>query len=240
MSPLLDDPRVADGMAAQLSWRDERLEAGERPVGWKVAFSAPAAMENLGIEAPLVGFLTDRALVESGSDYSLHGWTKPALEPEIAIHMGASLGAGTDRDAAAAAIRGLGPAIELADLDAPVEDVRNVVATNIFQRGVILGPVDEDRRGGDATGITARVYDHDELIAEQDDPCSVVGDLVDVTRHVADLLAAAGSELAEGDVIISGSVVPIVFVEPGRHIRLELDPLGALDVNFTDAPASPD
>ena len=77
MSPLWDDARVAEGMAAQLKWRAERLADGELPVGWKVAFSAPAAMERLGIEAPLVGFLTDKALVESGSEYSLSGWTKP-------------------------------------------------------------------------------------------------------------------------------------------------------------------
>jgi 2-keto-4-pentenoate hydratase len=228
-------------MAAQLKRRDERLAAGEQPVGWKVAFSAPAAMANLKIEAPLIGFLTDRALVESGDDYSLAGWTKPALEPEIAIHMAADLPAGASREQAAAAIAGLGAAIELADLDSPVEDVQNVVATNIFQRGVILGPVDESRRGGDASGISAHVYDHDELLDQQDDPCSVVGDLVDVTRHVADLLGAFGGKLSARDVIISGSVVPILWVRPGQHIRLELEPLGSLDIHFDNeaAPAGP-
>jgi 2-keto-4-pentenoate hydratase len=237
VSPLWDDARVADGMAAQMKRRAECLANGERPVGWKVAFSAPAAMERLGIEAPLVGFLTDRALVESGSEYSLRAWTKPALEPEIAIHMGADLHGGADRATASAAIAGLGPAIELADLDRPVEDLRNVVATNIFQRGVILGPMDKSRRGGDAGGIAARIYDGDQLVAEQDDPCAVVGDLVDVTRHVADVLAASGSGLSSGDVIISGSVVPILSVEPGQHIRLELEPLGRLEVQLTEAAA---
>ncbi|MEA2442716.1 MAG: hypothetical protein QOJ12_8 [Thermoleophilales bacterium] len=239
MSPLWDDRRVAEGMTAQLQWREERLAAGERPVGWKVAFSAPAAMANLGIEAPLIGFLTDRALVRSGAEFSLDGWVKPALEPEIAIHMADDLRAGADREEAAAAIGGLGAAIELADLDSAPEDVRHVVATNIFQRGVILGPVDESRRGGDATGIVARVYDHDATVAEEHDPCSVVGDLVDVTRHVADLLGAFGSELSAGDVIISGSVVPLLWVEPGQHIRLDLEPLGRLDVRLVgDAAAA--
>jgi 2-keto-4-pentenoate hydratase len=238
VSPLWDDRRVAEGMAAQLQRREERLAAGERPLGWKVAFSAPAAMANLNIEAPLIGFLTDRALVSSGAEYSLEAWVKPALEPEIAIHMADDLPAGSDRDAAAASIGGLGAAIELADVDSPPEDVRHVVATNIFQRGVILGPVDESRRGGDATGIVARVYDDDVLVAEQADPCAVVGDLVEVTRHVADLLGAFGSGLSAGDVIISGSVVPLLWVEPGQHIRLELEPLGQVDVRLVDHAAA--
>jgi 2-keto-4-pentenoate hydratase len=226
-------------MPAQLKWREERLAAGERSVGWKVAFSAPAALANLKIEAPLIGFLTDHALVESGADYSLAGWAQPALEPEIAIHMAADLPAGASREQATAAIAGLGAAIELADLDTPFDEVPAVLATNIFQRGVILGPVDESRRGGDANGISARVYDGDRLLAEQDDPCSVVGDMVDVTRHVADLLGAFGAKLSAQDVIISGSVVPFLRVLPGQHIRLELDPLGELDVRFHNEAAPP-
>ncbi len=64
-------------MAAQLNRRRERIKAGEKPLGWKVGFGAPAAMEKLGIDAPLVGFLTDKALVASGSTISLADWRKP-------------------------------------------------------------------------------------------------------------------------------------------------------------------
>ncbi len=53
-----------------------------------MAFGAPQALEQLGLGAPLVGFLTSRAFVEPGAVYSIAGWTKPALEAEIAVHMG--------------------------------------------------------------------------------------------------------------------------------------------------------
>src|ERR1700724_2515204 len=55
-----DDPRIKRGMAIQLQRRRERLDAGEKAVGWKVAFGAPAAMERLRITAPLFGFLMQR------------------------------------------------------------------------------------------------------------------------------------------------------------------------------------
>ena len=48
-----DDPRIARGMAVQLQRRRERLDAGEKALGWKVAFSAAAAMERLRTTAPL-------------------------------------------------------------------------------------------------------------------------------------------------------------------------------------------
>jgi 2-keto-4-pentenoate hydratase len=79
-----DDPRVARGMKAQLADRRARIAAGETSLGWKVGFGAQAAMENLKISAPLVGFLMKRGLVPVGT--SLKGWVKPEVEPEIAIH----------------------------------------------------------------------------------------------------------------------------------------------------------
>jgi 2-keto-4-pentenoate hydratase len=233
MTAVWDDPRVSAGMRAQLGLRDRRLAAGAKALGWKVAFSAPEAMERLGIAAPLVGFLTDRSIAASGSDYSLDGWTKPALEPEIAIHMGADLRAGASEAEAEDAIAGLGAAIELADVDRPLDDLEAVIATNIFQRGVILGPLDISRARGDATGIAVRIERDGEEIAAEDDPGAVVGRPVDVARHVADLLAACGAALRAGDVIISGSVVPLIWVAPGEHVAYRSTALGELDVRFT-------
>ncbi|MBX5441426.1 MAG: hypothetical protein IRZ32_07855 [Solirubrobacteraceae bacterium] len=227
-----NDPRVARGMERQLEARARRLEAGERPLGWKVAFGSPQAMENLGIEAPLVGFLTDAARVEDGAACSVAGWTNGALEPEIAVHLGADLEAGADRETAAAAIAGLGPAIELADLDLPLDDLEAVVAGNIFQRGVVLGPMDPARAGGDGTGLSAEIERDGAPVARTGRPLDVVGDLVDATRHVADFLGAFGERLRAGEVIITGSVVPLIRLDGGGAYAYRLEPLGGLAVSI--------
>jgi 2-keto-4-pentenoate hydratase len=228
-----DDPRVARGMERQLQERRRRLDAGERALGWKVAFGAPQAMANLGIEAPLVGFLTDRAEVADGATYSIAGWTKGALEPEIAVHMGSDLAAGADRDAAAAAIAGLGPAIELADLDLPLDDLEPVVAGNIFQRGVVLGPADPGRAGADAAGLRAEIDRDGAPLAQTEAPLEMVGDLLDVVRHVADFLGAFGERLGAGEVIITGSVVPLVWLEGAAAYDYRLHPIGGLSLRIT-------
>jgi 2-keto-4-pentenoate hydratase len=62
-----DDPRIARGMPLQLAKRRERIAAGERPLGWKVGLGAPATMERLKLQGPVVGFLMQRALLLSGS-----------------------------------------------------------------------------------------------------------------------------------------------------------------------------
>lgn len=71
MTAAWEDPRICRGMTEQLRRRRELLSAGHKPLGWKLAFGGPAAMERLHINAPLVGFLLQSALLPSGSTVSL-------------------------------------------------------------------------------------------------------------------------------------------------------------------------
>jgi 2-keto-4-pentenoate hydratase len=235
MSNPWDDPRIARGMKEQLASRRARIAAGEAPLGWKVGFGAPAMMEKLKITAPLVGFLMQRALIAPGGSASLAGWVKPVAEPEIAVHIGRDLPGGGDHAAAAAAIAALGPAIELADADLPFEDPEAILKGNIFQRHVILGEPDASRAGGSTAGLTARVFRRDAETARTSDPEAATGKIVGIVRHVADLLTAFGELLAAGDVIIAGSVVPPLLIEPDEpSVAYALDPLGRISVAFAN------
>src|SRR5438105_3351009 len=95
-----DDPRIQRGMKHNLETRRQRLASGDRPLGWKVGFGAPAMLKQLGTLGPLVGFLTENARLPSGTQISLAGWTKPIAEPEVAVHIGQDVPAGADRDTA--------------------------------------------------------------------------------------------------------------------------------------------
>ena len=228
----IDDPRILRGMGVQLACWRERINAGEQPLGWKVGFGAPAAMQKLDIRAPLVGFLTDRALVATGATVSLAGWAKPVAEPEIAVHMGRNLSAGADRDTVKAAIAGVGPAIELADVDRPPQDVEQILAGNIYQRGVILGPCDASRAGGVVAGLHGDIARNGSAFAQTSDPQALTGDLIHIVRHVAETLAAFGQTLRAGQIIITGSIVPPLWVEAGEEIVFKLDPIGSVSVRF--------
>jgi 2-keto-4-pentenoate hydratase len=228
-----DDPRIARGMQTQLVQRRARIAAGDSPLGWKVGFGAPAAMAKLGIAAPLVGHLMQSALVPAGATISLAGWTKPVAEPEIAVHMGRDLAAGTGPEDARLAIAALGPAIELADLDRPPDDVEQVLSGNIYQRRVVLGMHDASRAGAKVDGLTCRVFRRSEEYARTDDPQAATGALLGIVRHVADLLGAFGERLRAGDIIITGSVVPPLFVEADeKSVAFALDPVGEVSVCF--------
>ena len=236
MSAPWDDPRVRRGLEKQLAWRRERLAAGEKSIGWKMAYGAPAIMQRLGISAPLAGFLTDRARLESGATVSLRGWIKPVAEPELAVYLGKDLPAGTDRDAAVASIAAVRPAIELVDIERPAEPetLELTLAGNISQRHVVLGPLDGKLAGADLANLKARVFRSDTEIAKTPDVTANTGDPVELLRHLANLLAAFGERLRASEFVITGSVVPPIFLEqPYEAIRFDLDPVGSVSVRFS-------
>ena len=175
-------------------------------------------MEKLGIDAPLVGYLLQSRRVESRDSVGIAKWDNPKLEPEIVARVGEDGG-----------IAAIGAAIELIDLDPGVGDPEEILARNIFQRHVLLGPVTE---GASPADVSLKVIVDGEEVAASDDVTEATGDLDGLVAHVAETLEAAGASLERGDMVICGSIVPALDIEPGSTVEVVLEPLGSLIVSF--------
>ena len=234
MSETLQDPRIANGMRAQMELRQKLLDGGAKQIGWKVGLGAPAMQAKCGLTAPIVGFLLDRAELASGATVSLAGWKKPVAEAEIAAYIGRDLPAGANRDEVRRAIAALGPAIELADADGPMDDVQATLAGDIFQRHVILGPRDAMRGGARLDGLTGRVTRSGQDVPVPADLETNIGEVVNIVRHVADVTAAVGGGLRAGQFIICGSLTVPMFLEAGESgVDFQLAPIGEVSVRFS-------
>jgi 2-keto-4-pentenoate hydratase len=187
-------------------------------------------MERLRISAPLIGFLMRDAIVPSGRTVSIEDWTKPAAEPELAVHLGKTVAPGSDRDTTMQAIAGLGPAIELADVDHPAEDVEGTLARNIYQRHLIMGPL--QIAGGSIEGLRARVEHGDVEIADTTELEALTGELISIVQHTANVLGFFGESLDAGHIIIAGSITPPIWVKPGEDIVFHLSGCEPISVHF--------
>jgi 2-keto-4-pentenoate hydratase len=175
---------------------------------------------HLGLSRPVIGHLTTASLIEPGSTHSLEGSVRVGVEPEIAIRLGAD-----------ASIESLAPAIEVVDLDPAITELEQILAANVFHRGVVLGPPARGVGPADLEGLTATVTRNSTV--EQRAAYSETGDdPVEIVKLVAERLALVREELRPGQVIIGGSLTPIVFVEPGDSIEVELGPLGSLALSL--------
>jgi 2-keto-4-pentenoate hydratase len=220
------------GLPRQLAVRSRMMSAGAHPIGWKVGFGAPSALELMQITAPLLGFMTDATVLESGAAVDTAGWERGIVEFEVAVYLGEDLSAGASTEEARAAISAVGPAIELANIDLPVDaaGVEDILAGDIFHRAVIFGEPARDRAGLDITGMSARILIDGEEQASTTELEAITGPYPWIVITVADTLAANGELLRSGDVIITGSVVPPIAVSKGREFTFALDPFDPISV----------
>jgi len=198
-------------------WRAS-LDSGAHRLGWKIGFNPPEVQAKLGLAAPAVGHLTSATLIGADGSHSLAGAQAPKAEPEIVIEIG------PDKT-----IAGLGAAIEIVDIPAlpgGPDEVGDVVAANIFHRGVAIGS-----SAAESPAEATWSFSVDgEVVREGDASDYPIGDMIHV---VADTLEAAGEHLDAGDRIIAGALAPPPDVEPGQRLTLDLGPLGAIEVQLT-------
>jgi 2-keto-4-pentenoate hydratase len=217
----VSDERVFRGTAAHLErWRS-LLGDGAQRVGWKVGLNPPAAQERAGISEPVVGHMTDRTVVPAGGVYEgTERATELHVEPEIFVEVGDD-----------GSIAGIGPALEIVDMDLDVADIEAVLAGDIFHRGVVFGELDETGAGGDLDGLSARIVHNGEVVAEPN-PAEVIGDVQVLVDLVARTLAEHGESLQRGDRIITGTLMPAPKVAKGDEFALDLGSSGAVSVRF--------
>ncbi len=201
-------------MRALLARREAELAGGATAVGWKIGFNTPAIQAHFGLDDPVVGYLTDTGVTPDGSTVAIAGWTAPAVEVELAVRVGRDGG-----------VAGIGPALELVDLDMPFADIEPVLAANVCQRGVVFG---EEVPGVDYSDVAVTVARGGALVAEG----RPVEDPAETVAFVRRFLAEHGATLEPEHRIIAGSMVAPVAVAPGDELRVEFGRLGVLCVRF--------
>ena len=212
--------RVTRGLEAQFRALAAKRAEGDELIGWKIGINAEPVQKHFGLSRPVLGHLTRASLIEPGATHSVAGGVRVGVEPEVAIHLGEG-----------GVIESLGPAIEVVDLDPALTELEPILAGNVFHRGVVLGPP----AGGVGPADLARIavtVEKNGTVVERASYADAGEDPLDVVRLIAERLALVGAELDAGQVIIAGSLTPIVFVEPGDRIEIDLGPVGSLGLSL--------
>jgi 2-keto-4-pentenoate hydratase len=199
---------IEEGTEAMLVRRQKILDAGADPIGWKVGFNVPEIQRKLGIDAPLAGFLTTDSLIEDDWDeYPV------VVESEVAVEIGDD----------GRSIVAMLPALELADPPDLDLEIEQILAGNIFHRGVAFGPRVETTAPGAGR-----------ILVNGEEQHTVKPEGLDrMVAAVAARLEAAGGELRAGDRIITGVLAPPYEAQEGDTVRLELDELGSVELRFS-------
>jgi 2-keto-4-pentenoate hydratase len=207
---------IADAYEIQEVVTATRLERGERVVGWKLGYTSLAMRQQMGIDAPNFGPLTDAMLLASGALVAPE-LMQPRVEPEVALRIGRVVeGDVTNDDVLAATVEACA-CLEV--VDSAYVDYRFTLEDNTADGSsaaqVVLG--DSLRDLGALDSIPVTLSRNGEVTANGTTAAASGHPVIGVVWLVQQL-AERGLRLNPGDVVITGGLTAAVPLEPGDTV----------------------
>ena len=214
----------------------EQFEAIEAPrrgevVGYKIGLTTPIMQKLCGVDEPCYGAMFASEIRHNPAEIRVGDYCRVGIETEIAMRLGADLPEGGGRARVEAAVESCMAAIEvLEDLrhDYKRLSARSMVAGNVWNAGCVLGAPVADWRQLDLAMATSRLTINGTEIGSGKGS-DVMGNPLNALSWLADKLAADGRPLQRGMVVMTGSMVPIQFPNPGDRAVVEVSGLGTAE-----------
>lgn len=240
MPPLTErEPAIGIDDAYRISRRmlDRRLAEGERVVGKKIGVTSQAVQDMLGVHQPDFGFLTDWMHIANGAAVSLAdtGLIQPRAEGEIAFKLKHDLqGPGVTREDVLDATEYVSPCFEI--VDSRIRDwqirIQDTVADNASCGVFVIGEARVEPRALDLAAARMDIRKNGEPIATGYG-AAVQGHPAEAVAWLANTLGAFGIPFLAGELILSGSLAPLLPAAAGDRFELDLDGVGSAAVRFT-------
>lgn len=235
--PLIErDPSLTidDAYAISLDALARRRADGEKVIGKKIGVTSKAVQDMLGVHQPDFGFLTDRMRVEGVIDIDAHGLIQPRAEAEIAFILKAPLnGPGVTAAQVIDATEAIAPCFEI--VDSRIQDwkigIIDTVADNASCGVFVLGEARANPRDFDLPSLKVTVTKNGAPLSEGLGS-AVQGDPAQAVAWLANTLGAYGVTLDAGDVILSGSLVPLEDAKAGDVFEMTLEGVGTCKAQF--------
>jgi len=236
LSDRVDDFTVEDAYYVSLQMLHRRVEDdGEIVVGKKIGVTSAPVQEMLGVFQPDFGFLTDAMHYEDGAEIPIAGnLIQPRAEGEIAFRLKKDLvGPGVTEQDVLDATQSIMPCFEI--VDSRIHDwkikIQDTVSDNASCGVYTLGSNEVDPREFDLPGLQMKVYKNGELHSEGMGS-AVQGNPLTAVAWRANTLGEFGIPFKAGEIILSGSLVPLIPVVAGDKMHLELEGVGTASCSF--------
>ncbi len=228
------DLAIDDAYRISLALLARREADGERVVGKKIGATSKAVQDMLGVDRPDFGFLTDAMHVD-GTAVAIAGHlVAPRAEAEIAFILNRDLaGPGvTDADVLAAT-EAVCVCFEIVDSRIAGWDIGIVdtIADNASCGVFVLGERRVDPRTLDLPNLRCEVVKNGHKISEGFGS-AVQGSPLTAVAWLANTLGAYAVPLKAGEIILSGSLVPLAPAAAGDEFTATINALGSVSVRF--------
>jgi len=224
---------LAEAYRLQDVLRDALVRRGETVTGWKAGFTNRGAQDAYQVSEPVCAFLLASSVLPSGAEVPVARFTGLAVEAEVAFVMGRDLaGPGVTASAAADAVKGAQPALELVDFRYTGKALgTDVIAEGVFAKSVVLAEALTPIAGLDLA-LEGLVWEQSGRIMATNTAAEVMGNPLNSLAWIANHLGARGLSLKAGDLVMTGSVSALLRPKAGETVRATFTRLGTVSARF--------
>lgn len=230
-----EDISIEDAYHISLRMIERRVEAGEKIIGKKIGLTSKAVQNMLKVGQPDFGYLTDTMAFSQGQEMPIsERLIQPKAEGEIAFILKRDLmGPGVNNADVLAATECVIPCFEV--VDSRIENwqikIQDTVADNASCGLFVLGDSAVDPRKVDLTTCGMVVEKNGSLLSTGAG-AAALGSPVNCVAWLANMLGQFGIPLKAGEVILSGSLVPLEPVQAGDFMSVSIGGIGSASVRF--------
>ena len=213
-----------------------REETGEKVIGLKMGLTSEGKRQQMNLDAPLYGVLTDKMKIENEGTFSLKGSIHPKIEPEVAFSIKSELKGKVSREEVLDATEAICAALEI--LDSRFDgfkyfSMEDVISDNSSSSHYILGPKLTNFKNLDLKDLSMRMKVDGETLMEGNSR-EISGDPVVSVIQLAELLAQRGKSIPAGTFVLAGAATAAIALKPGMVVSLEVDSLPNLSVTIKE------
>ncbi len=209
-----------------------RLARGEKLVGLKMGLTSKAKRDQMNLDSPIYGVLTDRMQVAAGGKFSLKGKIHPKIEPEIAFIVARDLKGPVTAEQALAACSGVCVAMEILDsrfIGFKYFSLPDVVADNCSSAYFVLS--DQLHKPGEFDlGPLEMVMEVNGKPVQSASASAISGNPVNSLVQLCEIMASRGLTLKAGSIVLAGAATQAVALEAGMKVKLTVQKLGSVEV----------
>jgi len=227
---------IEDAYHISLRMVNQRVELdGEQIVGKKIGVTSKPVQEMLNVFQPDFGFLTNTMESPDGADIPIVGnLIQPKAEGEIAFRLKKDLaGPGVTEQDVLDATATIMPCFEI--VDSRIDDwkikIEDTVADNASCGVYVLGKNEVDPRDFDLPNLRMTIYKNGEFNSEGMGS-AVQGNPLTAVAWLANTLGEFGIPFKAGEIILSGSLAPLIPVVAGDEMSLEIEGIGGCSCRF--------
>ncbi len=218
-----------------------RLARGEAVTGVKLGLTSKAKQERMGVDTPLVAWLTDAMVLQPGDPVPQQALIHPRVEPEIVFVMGKRLdGPGVTAEQALAAVATVSAGAEV--IDSRYRDFRfaagDVVADNASSGAYVVSPDGIAPSEVDLVAEAVRVEVDGELVHDGTG-ADVLGPPCGGAGPGRQRAVPARARDRGGLDVLTGGITDAVFATPGSTVVCRFSTLGDVALSCGEAPEVP-